>query len=123
MRPTLLLLPLLLTACSDTGDGSHAPMGEPEREPSREIVTDRSTGTVMSVSADGRFVTMDHDPLPAIGMGAMRMGLDVEAGVDVSDLQEGDRVEFSIEAGESIGIRITDICVPAREGEGCLSEN
>ena len=122
MRAALPLL-VLLAACSDAGDGSHGHMGEPVRELSNEIISDRSTGTVMSVTPDGRFVTMDHDPLPAIDMGAMRMGLDVKDGVDVSDLREGDRVEFSIEAGESIGIRITDICVPAREGEDCLSGN
>ena len=122
MRPALPLV-LALAACSDAGGGSHGHAGEPVRELSTEIVTDHSTGTVMSVTPDGRFVTMDHDPLPAIGMGAMRMGLDVEDGLDVSDLAEGDRVEFSIEAGESIGIRITDICVPAREGEGCLTGN
>ena len=122
MRRALPLF-LVLTACSDAGDGSRGHAGEPVREMSTEIVTDRSTGTVMSVTPDGRFVTMDHDPLPAIGMGAMRMGLDVGNGVDVSDLREGDRVEFSIEAGESIGIRITDICVPAREGEDCLTGN
>ena len=120
MRAALPLV-LFLAACSDSGTGPHGHAGEPVRELSTEIVTDRSTATVMGVAADGRFVTLDHDPLPGIDMGAMRMGLDVADGVDVSDLAEGDRVEFAVEAGDSIGIRVTDICVPAREGGGCLA--
>lgn len=109
---------LLATACTDSpADGPHDRSSAVELDDTR--VSAVATGTVMSVAPSGRFVTLDHAPIPEIGMGAMRMGFDVAEGVDVSALDRGDDIRFSMEASDAIGIRITAFCVPARDGEEC----
>ena len=117
-RALLIATALLLSACDD--GPSHGPH---ERHVLEELNDDRVTaiasGMVMSVGSTGEFVTLDHAPIPEIDMGAMRMGFDVAEGVDVSGLRRGQTIRFSMEASDAIGIRITGICVPARDGRDC----
>ena len=93
-------------------------MGTSASDPADTITTD-ATARVMSVSEDGDFITLDHDPIDAIGMGAMRMGFEVADDVDLSTLMPGDSVAFRVRA-TSDDIVLTALCRPDTDGPDCL---
>ena len=119
--PALAAL-LVLAACSDPEphagtDHDTADHAMPTK--SDPIVT-IATGRFMSVVPDGTYATLDHDPIPAINMGAMRMGFDIDPALDLSGYEEGDALRFRLVTSEETGFMITDICRPATDGEDCL---
>jgi len=79
-----------------------------------------ATGRVMSTSPEVNFITLDHDAIPDINMGAMRMPFDVAPDIDLTTLSENDAIRFRLTANDEVGLLITAICVPARDGADCL---
>lgn len=71
-----------------TGDGHHD-----VAEPAGQI---EATGKVNSLDAGQRTANISHDPIPALGWPKMRMEFEIEAGVDLSGIQAGDKVKFTL---------------------------
>ena len=99
-------LPLLL-ADSHEGEGADSRIGQ-------------GTGVIRSVDADGRSLTIDHEPIDEVGMGAMTMGFGVTGAVDLSGLAEGDAIAFRIKRGRDNSYRVIEICNTGTEGSDCL---
>lgn len=99
-------LPLLL-ADSHAGDGAAGRIGQ-------------GTGVIRSVDAEGRSLTIDHEPIEEVGMGAMTMGFGVTGAVDLSGLAEGDAVAFRIKRGRDNSYRVIAICDTGTGGSDCL---
>lgn len=57
-------------------------------------------GVIKSVTADQHKLNMQHEPIPAISWPSMTMDFQFKHGVDVSDLKNGDAVQFHLEKGE-----------------------
>lgn len=85
-----------------------------------DAIVTTATGRVASVPQDDDFIVLEHDPIDAIGMGAMRMGFEVADGVDMSGLRRGDAVLFRIRA-TSDDLVLTALCRPRTDGENCLN--
>ena len=117
---------LLVSACGET-DGGHAHTDHSGSDhttldmdmPEGDAIIAGGSGTVLSIGEAGDFLTLDHGPIPEIGMSAMRMGFDVANGVDLSGYQAGDALDFRVEATDT-DILITQICRPATDGADCL---
>ena len=110
----------------DHGDMEHGDMDQGDMSASGgmgsdvpQVIMGRAGATVMSVSEEGDFITLDHDRIDAINMGAMRMGFEVDAGVSLEGLAEGDRILFEVMATES-DIVLTKLCRPEMDGADCL---
>jgi Cu/Ag efflux protein CusF len=56
------------------------------------------TGTVNSVDAVGRTLNVTHDPIKSLGWPKMKMQFTVDAGVDLSAVEAGDKVSFTLKA-------------------------
>ena len=113
-------LPLLLAdshagghAGHDGDHAGHAAEGAAGR-------TGQGTGILRSVDAEGRSLTIDHEPIEEVGMGAMTMGFGVMGAVDLSGLAEGDAVAFRIKRGRDNSYRVTAICNTGTDGSDCL---
>ena len=100
----------------DTAEAGNSPDA---RIPGDTIVT-IATGRFISVVPEGTYATLDHDPIPAINMGAMKMGFDIDPALDLSRYSEGDALRFRLETSEATGFLITHICRPATDGNDCL---
>lgn len=57
----------------------------------------QGTGTVNSVNAAGHKINVSHGPISAIGLPAMTMDFAVSSSVDLSTVQPGSRIKFTIE--------------------------
>ena len=116
-RSLLFATVLCLAACgnpdADVADESA------DMDAGTDAVVADAAATVMSVSDEGDFITLDHEAIEEINMGAMRMGFEVADGVEISGLEEGDAILFRIEATEN-DIILTDLCRPAEDGPDCL---
>ena len=66
------------------------------------------TGIVRGVMADHGMLTLEHDPIEALGWPAMTMDFTVAEGVDISLFKPGDRVRFTLKK-EGDGWRISAI--------------
>ena len=71
-------------------------MSNMEGMSSKGSATASATGTVTSLNASGRKVTIDHGPIPAIKWPAMKMEFPVAPSIDLSKLKTGDRVTFTL---------------------------
>jgi Cu(I)/Ag(I) efflux system protein CusF len=63
--------------------------------------TATGTGTITSLNAAGRKVTLDHAPMPEINWPAMKMEFPVAASVDLAKLKTGDKVRFTVSGSGS----------------------
>lgn len=54
------------------------------------------TGTVTGVDAAQRKVTLDHEPIPAIGWPAMKIELSAALSVDLLKIEPGTKVQFTL---------------------------
>ena len=54
------------------------------------------TGIVRGVMADHGMLTLEHDPIEALGWPAMTMDFTVAKGVDIRGLKDGDRIRFTL---------------------------
>ena len=59
------------------------------------------TGTVNSVDPTQHKINLSHQPIPEIGWPAMTMDFPVARSVDLTAIQPGSRVNFTIEKGQS----------------------
>lgn len=73
------------------------------------------TGTVAAVLGDVGKLTLRHDPVPALGWGAMTMDLPVGPGVDISAVPVDRPVEFDLAKGDG-GLYVI-VAVRPVEGE------
>lgn len=106
-------LPLLLADSHEGEHAGHAGDGAASR-------IGQGTGVIQSVDAEGRSLTIDHEPIEEVGMGAMTMGFGVTGAVDLSGLAEGDAVAFRIKRGRDNSYRVIEICNTGTEGSNCL---
>ena len=63
---------------------------------SAKTQTADAKGTVTAVDAGQRKVTLDHEPIPAIGWPAMKMEFTVAQSVDLSKVKPGAKVQFTL---------------------------
>ena len=124
---SVLSLTALLLACNSsdeaTSDGMDHDMADHAGDHSAmsgEAITADGEGRILSLSEDGDFVTLDHGPIEEINMGAMRMGFELAANVDLSDYAVGEDILFRISATEN-DIVITQTCRPSTDGPNCLN--
>lgn len=82
--------------------------------------TGHSTGTVVSISPDGRNITINHKAIEGVNMGAMTMGFGLTSNVSLNGLSAGDPVSFMVKRGRDNGYRVTAICNTATQGADCL---
>jgi len=54
------------------------------------------TGEVKKVKTDSGKITIRHDPIPNLDMPGMTMVFRTEEGVDISQLEKGDSVSFTV---------------------------
>lgn len=66
-------------------------------------------GTVKTVMADHRMLTLDHAPIEALGWPAMTMDFNVASDVDLSGLEVGETIRFVLEKDEAGNYRIGGI--------------
>ena len=71
------------------------------------------SGIVRKVDAAGQRVTLNHQPIAAIGWPAMTMEFAVAPGVDLAAIQPGQSVGFTLEPAGAGLYRVTAI-TPAR---------
>lgn len=57
------------------------------------------TGVINAIDAEEHSVNLSHEPIPAIGWPAMTMDFEVADDVDLSALEKGDAVAFTLERG------------------------
>ena len=62
--------------------------------------TANGSGIVRSVDATKRRINLSHEPMPAINWPAMTMEFDVAPGVDLSGIQAGQPVEFTLKGAD-----------------------
>ena len=79
-----------------------------------------SFGEIISIVQDGRFLIIDHGPIHGIDMAAMKMEFAVLADVDLSDIDEGDKVEFLVKKSSSGTYEVMAICDRGSEEVKCL---
>lgn len=84
--------------------------------------TGTATGIIRSVGDLSDFVTIDHEAIDGVGMGAMTMGFSAMSGVDLSEFGKGDRVAFSVKRGRDGSYRITGICKTEGADQSCLNQ-
>jgi Cu(I)/Ag(I) efflux system membrane fusion protein len=63
--------------------------------------TYETEATVLSLNASARQITLDHNPVPALGWPSMTMGFAVASDVDLSNFKAGDRVRVSFRKNET----------------------
>jgi len=70
--------------------------------------TGRTTGVIFSISPDGKGVTIDHEEIAGVGMGAMTMGFGISSAVDLSGFAKDDQVSFMVKKEGVSSYYITD---------------
>lgn len=73
------------------------------------VMADTVKATVVSIDAAKRQLTLDHEALTNIGMGAMTMGFRFDKGVNISGLKAGDKVKARVEMKQGTGLVITEV--------------
>ena len=62
----------------------------------------KGSGTVTAVDAAGGKLTLDHEPIPAVGWPAMKMGFSAKPDL-LKGVAVGDKVEFDVTVTDSTG--------------------
>lgn len=125
------LAAISLSACGDSGDMDHSEMDDAKMDHSTMDHskmddaktmgdTGHTTGVIFSISPDGTEVTIDHQAIDGVGMGAMTMGFDITSTVDLSGFAKDDNVSFMVKKGRDGSYRITAICNTDTDGKDCL---
>ena len=80
-------------------------------EPAETVSAQPVTGeaTVIAVMAEHRMLTLDHAPIEALGWPAMTMDLGLTERADLSGVQVGDRIQFTLVPDEQGTYRIDSI--------------
>jgi Cu(I)/Ag(I) efflux system protein CusF len=99
MRRPLIATALVLAACvpapSESADDKGRAMGAMNAAAQGPI---RSTGVVTAL--DARTVTLNHEPIAAIGWPAMTMRFTAENPAMLAGMRVGDRVTFELKSAE-----------------------
>ena len=82
--------------------------------------TGHTTGKILSISPDGQAVTIDHQAIEGVGMGAMTMGFTVMSTIDLSSYAADQNVSFMVKKGRDGSYRITAMCNTDADGADCL---
>ena len=69
----------------------------------------RAEGVINSINADSGSVNITHPPMPEIGWPEMTMDIPVTGTVDLSALNDGDTVQFTVRRGRDDVFRIVEI--------------
>ena len=70
-----------------------------------------ATGTVVAVDTANRKVGLNHGPVEALGWPAMKMAFSVTDAVDISDLNPGDQVQFTLHKTDTGPYPIAELCL------------
>jgi len=73
-------------------------------------------GNVKQIDYSGRTIVLYHQPIPALGMPAMTMQLDVEKNVKLDAVKVGDEIHFVLVKQGNKGYLVTKIHVMKRKG-------
>ncbi len=106
--------PYLLADSHEAGHADHGSSAADSR-------IAHGTGVIQAIDSENRSLTIDHEPIDEIGMGAMTMGFGVVGAVDLSGLSEGDPVAFQLKRGRDNSYRVTAICNRDTHGPDCLA--
>jgi Cu(I)/Ag(I) efflux system periplasmic protein CusF len=88
---------LLLASADLRAQGMQKMDNMPEMGGGGQAATTASgTGTVTAVDTATRKVALDHDPIPAIKWGKMKMEFATAPSVDLSMIKAGDKVRFTL---------------------------
>lgn len=109
--------PEMLYLLADSHEAGHADHGSG----AADIRIAHGTGVIQAIDSENRSLTIDHEPIDEIGMGAMTMGFGVVGAVDLSGLSEGDPVAFRLKRGRDNSYRVTAICNRDTHGPDCLA--
>ena len=121
----------LLTACGGSSETDHSAMNHESTETSSMDdskmgdmkmagETGHSTGEIISISPNGKHVTIDHVAIDGVGMGAMTMSFSTLSAVDLSSFSATENVSFMVKKGRDGSYRITAMCNTDKEGPKCL---
>lgn len=103
------------------GGMDHSTMGQSQMNHSKMGGdTGHTTGKIVSISPDGQEVTIDHNEIEGVGMGAMTMGFTVLSGVKLDGFAPNDNVSFMVKKGRDGSYRITAMCNTDKSGAKCL---
>jgi Cu(I)/Ag(I) efflux system membrane fusion protein len=84
------------------------PAGDARENPPPAQSGTVATGRLLAIDPGAGNVSLDHDPIPALGWPAMRMDFTLADGVATQGLASGERVRFTLEQ-QAEGYRITAI--------------
>jgi Cu/Ag efflux protein CusF len=93
--------------------------GDSEMAQAQSDAPPSGTGTVHSVDAEQRTVNVSHEPIPSIGWPAMTMDFPVAPSVDLSSIQPGSRVSFTLARGAN-GTYVIEAFRPASADGGTM---
>jgi len=79
-----------------------------------------STGIIVSISPNAEQVTINHQEIAGIGMGAMTMGFEITSAIDLSAYEKGDNVSFMVKKGSDRSYQIMAMCNMKTDGDACL---
>jgi|APTNR8051073442_1049403.scaffolds.fasta_scaffold04797_4 Cu/Ag efflux protein CusF len=68
-----------------------------------------SAGVVNAIDRETRTVNLTHEPIPALGWPSMTMDMGVAEEVDLSTVEAGEHVQFTLERGADSLYMITGI--------------
>ena len=68
-------------------------------------------GKVVAIDLENRKIGLDHGPVPALHWPAMKMAFHVLDSVDLSSVNPGDRVQFTLHKVENGHYPIAEICL------------
>lgn len=77
----------------------------------KEVNSVMAMGVINSVMAGHNMLNITHEPVEEWGWPDMKMNFDVSPAIDMSNLQEGTKICFSIKKLETGGIIITEIII------------
>ena len=101
-RTLLAAAALLLAGAAQAQSGKPSPMGDMPGMSGNAGATNaksqtaNGTGTVTAINAGQNKLTLDHEPIPAIGWPAMKMEFTAAQSVDLSKVKPGAKVQFTL---------------------------
>ncbi len=126
---TAVALSALVAGCGEHNHGDHSghhgdePSGD-EKSSDAKLVDNlpdkmaAAAGRVTGFTND--MMMIDHGAIQGTTMGAMNMGFSYMSDVDISQVKEGDEINFLMKIGRDESLRIVGFCKPAEEGNDCL---
>ncbi|MEM1435413.1 MAG: copper-binding protein [Pseudomonadota bacterium] len=76
--------------------------------------------TVVGVNSEGAEITLDHEPLEGVDMGAMTMAFAVADDVDLGAVVPGNRVAIRVKQRRNYTYELVALCAAEDESVACL---